>query len=686
MNIKYLNIVSRLTLALAGVSFLLSSCDTIERGREEQFERTTGGVLILCEGNYNSGNASLSYYDTETHKVENGIFQRANDRRLGDTGQSITLSNGVAYIAMENSGIVWKMDTRTFRVMGEFTASSSEDCKMINPRYMHLVTPTKAYITDLYAPYITIINPQTMQYVGSISTGQALTNGYASTEEMVQVGKEVFTNCWSYSRNILIIDTERDVVTDSIVLGSWQPKSLAVDANEKLWVITDGGYSSGNESFGDDVPHLYRINPKTRQTELDLALEADETLVQIALSPDKNTLYVLNNDVYQMSITDTSLPSVPFLYAPVDENGTRHKLYGIDVNPNGGDIYLADAVDYRQAGVVYRYNRSGQIIDSFRVGILPNHFAFTDAVTDVPEEKDPNEEGSGLKQLCLVDTVFEYMPAPGHQVNGYSVVGDFIHDGATMQEACDSVMSHFRHTWSVSLGGQGGYVIAGFRERVMNTQGDYELAIKGNPYSYQSEPGIIWVSMDENGDGLPNDTWYELAGSEYGTENETLDYAITYYKPTAPHSDIRWTDNQGGEGIIPYMESWNTHDSYFQDWIPTEKNEKGEEYHTYYGSRLKDTHTYENGYTYEPPFAWGYADNDGSDYFRNAEVNYPNMLGYYKISNAVRLDGTPANLPFINFVKVQTGQTGWSPNLGEISTEVYGIWKTLPPPSHKGRE
>lgn len=251
-----------------------------------------------------------------------------------------------------------------------------------------------------------------------------------------------------------------------------------------------------------------------------------------------------------------------------------------------------------------------------------------------------------------------------------------------MLEACDSAMSHFRKTWSVSLGGQGGYIIAGFKEKVENTGyngtlggGNYELAIKGNPYSYQSEPGIVWVSMDENGDGLPNDTWYELAGSEYGTENETLDYAITYYKPTAPKSDIRWTDNKGGEGIIPYMEEWNKHDSYFQDWIPTEKNEKGEEYHTYYGSRLKDTHTYENGYTHEPPFAWGYADNDGSDYFRNKEVNYPSMLGYYKISNAVRHDGTPANLPFINFVKVQTGQTGWSPNLGEISTEVYGIWR-----------
>ena len=46
--------------------------------------------------------------------------------------------------------------------------------------------------------------------------------------------------------------------------------------------------------------------------------------------------------------------------------------------PSGwkGDIYLADAVDYSQAGVVYRYSREGQLVDHFRVGINPSCFAF----------------------------------------------------------------------------------------------------------------------------------------------------------------------------------------------------------------------------------------------------------------------------------------------------------------------
>ena len=163
-------------------------------------------------------------------------------------------------------------------------------------------------------------------------------------------------------------------------------------------------------------------------------------------------------------------------------------------------------------------------------------------------------------------------------------------------------------------------MIAGFDHSVENS-GDYDLVIRGNPFSYQSEPGIIWVSQDVNGDGLPNDPWYELAGSEYGTENSTLEYAITYYKPKSPRSHTAWKDCDGATGIVPYMSLWNTHAYYWQDWV------EGTE-HTYFGTRLKDTHTYESGYTMEPPYAWGYADNQGSDYFKNKTFDDVDAMGY----------------------------------------------------------
>ena len=646
---------------------LLAACVGIEEGMREDFATNQGGgVLILCEGNFNSGNASLSYYDPERRVVENGVFRRANDRKLGDTGQSIIVNKGKAWVAVENSGILWAIDAKTFRVEGQLTAGETEH--MINPRFVHLISDTKAYVTDLYSPYITVFNPQTMTYTKSIATGQPTQGGYASTEEMVGWGKYVFTNCWSYGNKVLVIDTELDTVVDSIVLSSLQPKSMVVDANDKLWVVTDGGYSTGSGTLGDNVPHLYRIDAATRQVELDLSLGEDEANVQLATNPRRTALYLMNNDLYRMDITDRHLPLRPWIEAPVDADGRRHKLYGLGVDPKSGDVYVGDAVDYAQAGVVMRYSQGGEKIDEFRVGITPNGFAFTEGDADVPQDKPEVEEGNGL---MLVDTIYEYMPAPGHQVNGYTVVGDMIRPGATMREACDTVMSHFRQGHMVSLGAQGGYVVAGFREALTNGHGDYDLVVRGNPYSYQNEPGIVWVMHDDNGDCEPNDTWYELRGSEYGTDNHTTGYEITYYKPTAPAQDIRWTDNMGGEGVVPYMAMWNSHDSYWQDWVEAVPSPQGL-CRTYRGSRLRDMHTYNpsTNMSQMPPYAWGYTDNLGSDTERSHT--------YLKIDNAVTATGEPANLEAIHFVRIQTGQTGCTPNLGEISTEVYGIYRPSP--------
>ena len=48
-------------------------------------------------------------------------------------------------------------------------------------------------------------------------------------------------------------------------------------------------------------------------------------------------------------------------------------------------------------------------------------------------------------------------------------------------------------------------------------------------------------------------------------------------------------------------------------------------------------------------------------------------MGYYSVANARTWDGRPAHLQYFDFVKIQTAQIGSTPNLGDISTEVYYI-------------
>lgn len=363
----------------------LTACDKEEGGGSsdpgkkdpEEIVTSGDGVFILNEGNMNAGNASLSFYNPKTKEVQNGVFQRVNDRKLGDVGQSMTLYDKTVFIAVENSGIVWGIDTDNFKVKGQLEAKGTN---ITNPRYVHVVNAEKAYVSDLYSPYINIFNPKDLKYKGSISLEGANLNemgfGYYSTEEMVQYGDYVFVVCWSYSNKILVIDTRTDKLAGEIVLSSWQPKSMRLDKNGKLWVITDGGYSFGSTSFSDNVPHLYRIDAATRKIELDQALDTDNASVQIEMNGAKDKLYIINNDIYCMAVTDAHLPVRPFIEARTNGKGEKNKLYGVGVDPKNGDVYVADAVDYQQSGMIYRYDEKGVLIDAFRVGINPNHFCF----------------------------------------------------------------------------------------------------------------------------------------------------------------------------------------------------------------------------------------------------------------------------------------------------------------------
>ena len=155
-----------------------------------------------------------------------------------------------------------------------------------------------------------------------------------------------------------------------------------------------------------------------------------------------------------------------------------------------------------------------------------------------------------------------------------------------------------------------------------------------------------------------------------GRLHRRQDYAVTYYRPTYSGADVQWKDNQGVKGKIDYLKQYHDQPSYYPAWIGTDS-------YTLYGPCLK-SRTYDqsgNGsYWVNGEYDWGSADNFGNDRLSeddNAAAGA--MKVYFKISNAVDKNGQPANLKYIDFIRVQTGvnaKAGW---LGENSTEVFGF-------------
>jgi hypothetical protein len=310
------------------------------------------GVFIVNEGNFWSGNSTLSFYDPLKKEVINNLFSDVNGYPLGDVGQSMGIYGNRGYIVANNSGKIWVIDVTTARYTEIISGLTS-------PRYVHFVNSKKAYITDLYAGEITIFNPGNNQKTGSI-----LTKGHPSTEQMVQIGDLVFVTCWSYDNTILVIDSKKDSVTGEIKTAK-QPGSIVVDKANKLWVLCDGGLGK----TGKGIPVLQRINPESGNIELSLELTSDVNAKRLAINGTQDTLFFINKGIWKMPYTAQTLPDAPFIRS-------SQLLYGLGVDRRNSEVYFSNAIDYQQKGVVYRYSALGAKIDSFKTGITPGAFCF----------------------------------------------------------------------------------------------------------------------------------------------------------------------------------------------------------------------------------------------------------------------------------------------------------------------
>lgn len=314
------------------------------------------GIFILNEGNFNSGNASLTYFETETKNTTSNLFFKQNNAPLGDVAQSITVHGERAFIVVNNSGVIYVINRRTAAFEGKIT-------DLVSPRHLLFVDEEKAYVSDLSSSKITIINPQDFSILGKIEL-------HRTSEEMLIIGEEVFVANWSaYNQSkpnnqVMIVNALQDVLVDSITVGI-EPNSMVVDKNGMLWVLCSGGFAN------DEKPSLWQINPAERKVIQTIEFpNINASPVSLEVNGSGNQLYFINEAVFKMEISDTQIPDEAFI------QGVADLPYHLAVSPLTNDIYLCDALDYTRNGFVFRFNPEGQILDTVSAGIIPSSIGF----------------------------------------------------------------------------------------------------------------------------------------------------------------------------------------------------------------------------------------------------------------------------------------------------------------------
>lgn len=314
---------------------------------------------------------------------------------------------------------------------------------------------------------------------------------------------------------------------------------------------------------------------------------------------------------------------------------------------NGKDATYSWCIDKQEVSTERAYIFSGESVGIASITLTVTNKSGSDSLTYIIDVID-----------CF--KVYDYTPAPGQFIGDLKTSG-FNGTETTMEAAIEYAEKRIVENLFVSLGAFGGYIVLGLDHSIENGS-SHDFIISGNSFDGSSEPGIVWVMQDTNGNCEPDDTWYELSGSETGKDETIQNYEVTYYRPEAAGMAVRWDDNLGNSGEVEYQKSYHNQDFYYPTWIETDS-------YTLSGTRLKSK-SYDksgNGSMWiNPTFDWGYADNASSIDSNNGE-------NLFDISNAIDKDGNRIELEYIDFVKVQSAlqqQCGW---LGELSTEIRGI-------------
>lgn len=378
MRIKFENKILG-TLAMMGLSLFFAACSNENGGDDRTPEipkpEIIGENLIICnEGNWQSDNGQLSYYDGTAGVLTNKWFRQVNGSKLGDTPNDIiqvndTLiaiavnwSNIIQYIhpdgtacgATENvpnnrrmcadgnylyitsyahkcgnqtfeKGYVAKIDVRTKQVVATCEVGwEPEGVRLYDGKLYVANTGGYAFSEGHeYETTVQVVDAETMKSIKTIDTG--CINLYG---EMSQAGQYLCINSCGDYYNVKPKTVIVDCKTDEVKTFDFPATYNSTDGDVFYTVGSEFSYNTGEYVYS-----IKTINPKTQEVKDGIFCEAITQKIKEITSP--------------------------------------YELY---ISPYTKNVYFTDANSYGSAGYLYGYTKEGQqVFAPQKVYVNPAH-------------------------------------------------------------------------------------------------------------------------------------------------------------------------------------------------------------------------------------------------------------------------------------------------------------------------
>lgn len=319
---------------------------------DEPQEASTVGLYVLNSGKMGNNNAQLAYYDMATGQLSANVFEVANGRQLGDTGNDMLIHGKKIYIALTNSAIVFVTDLQG-NLLKEITVAG--ESANLSPRRLAKVDG-KVYVSYMEG-YVGAIDTASFA-VSKVKVGP-MPEGMAYANKKVYVANSDGYN-WPYGTTVSVIDPATFIVTKTLEVSN-NPQTFHVASNNTMYLITWGDY-------GEVPARLQKIN-----TSSDAVTTIDEVVpTNMAMGKD-GVAYILSSvydENWNQTITyytfDTAKDKLIGEFVSSSDVPNGYCIYADEVS---GDVYIG-ASDYISNGDVYIVSSDGTVKGSFDTGAM----------------------------------------------------------------------------------------------------------------------------------------------------------------------------------------------------------------------------------------------------------------------------------------------------------------------------
>lgn len=319
----------------------------------------TQAVFVGNQGNFSDANGSITVYEPPTGAVTQDAVPD-----LGTLVQSITLDGDRAYVTSNTAGAVDVFDAVTHARVAQVTG-------VPDPRYLTVVAPGKAYVSNLFSGTVTVLDLATPSVTGTIAVG-------ANPEDIAVRDGQAFVANFGFGSGstVSVIDVATDQVVATMDVGCHGPRFLDVDADGDLWVVC-----AGEVQYNADFTEIVGVVPgEVVVYDAAGAEVARHALARTTGSGAPGT-EVFGQDVYYDPLTEQV-----FVLAgeavQVFDAATREATAAIPIpgeTQSGGiaydglfdRLYVGRVTGFTTAGFVSILDRSGTEVARFDAGVIP---------------------------------------------------------------------------------------------------------------------------------------------------------------------------------------------------------------------------------------------------------------------------------------------------------------------------